>query len=176
MRQTVEVWMRVICTAGIAAVAAACAGAPSQRPVKLGPVDAGTGSVEATRRALAGNWSLATLEMIGPDGNPTPVKARGTLTYDAFGGLIINGVIEDASRTNALVLNYSGRIVIDPVKHEFYPQEFESDKPIDPARMAAVSLDKVRRYELTADRFVVTYLDASGKATAVAAWTRPANR
>jgi hypothetical protein len=158
----------------MAAQTFACAKAPSQRPVKLGPVDTGTGSIEATRRSLAGNWSLARLEVIGADSARQTVKAHGTLNYDEFGSLIINGVIDDARLANAVVLNYTGRIVIDPAKHEFYPADFESDKPVEASRIAPVSLDKVRRYELAGNRFVVTYLDASGKATAVAEWSRGA--
>ena len=175
MRAAVGSWIcvaRVACAACLAAQAVGCAKAPSQRPVKLGPVETGAGSIEATRRNLAGNWSLARLEVIGTDGVRQGVKAHGTLNYDEFGSLIVNGVIDDARLANAVVLNYTGRIVIDPATHEFYPADFESDKPVDAGRIAPVSLDKVRRYELTGKRFVVTYLDASGKSTAVAEWSR----
>jgi hypothetical protein len=172
MRRTIGTFVWLACVGCVAALAAGCAGKPSQRAVKLGPVDAGAGSLEATRRDLAGNWTLGRLEVIGPDGVRQVVKAHGTLNYDAFGSLIINGVIDDPRLTNAVVLNYTGRIVIDPAKHEFYPADFESDKPVDASRVAPISLDKVRRYELAGDSFTVTYLDASGKATAVAVWGR----
>ena len=140
LRKTI--WMGAIVAGWISAQAAGCAGAPSQRPAKLGPVDTGAGSVESTRRALAGNWTLGSLEVIGSDGVRQTVKAHGTLSYDAFGSLIVNGVIDDPRLTNAVVLNYTGRIVIDPAKHQFYPADFNSEKPVDAAQIAPVSLDK----------------------------------
>jgi hypothetical protein len=155
--------MAVIMVGWISAHAAGCAEAPSQRPAKLGPVDTGAGSVESTRRDLAGHWTLGSLEIIGADGVRQTVKAHGTISYDAFGSLIINGVIDSARLTNAVVLNYSGRIVIDAAKHPFYPADFESDKPVESSRIAPISLDKVRRYDLAGDRFTVTYLDVAGK-------------
>ncbi len=172
MRRAIAPWRRIVCAGALAALTTGCLTTPNTGSPKLGPVDTGPGTVEATRRALAGHWSLARLEVIGADGATTQVKARGTLTYDEFGNLAIHGSIDDARLASAITLEYTGRILIDPAKHEFYPRDFESDTPVDSARIAPVALDKVRRYELTAARFVVTYLDASGKPTAIATWTR----
>lgn len=172
MRRSIRTWRRAACAVGIAALAAGCTGSPSQRPVKLGAVNTDAGSVEATRRDLAGSWTLTRLEVIGKDQVRAVVNAHGTLTYDAFGALTINGVIDDERMTNAVVLNYTGRIIIDPKKHEFYPADMESARPVEAAQIAPVSLDKVRRYELTGDDFKVTYLDSSGTATAVSMWKR----
>ena len=63
-------------------------------------------------------------------------------------------------------------IVIDPAKKEFRPADFESAKAVDAAQVAAVSLDKVRRFELGGDRLAITYLDAAGKPTAETVWNR----
>jgi hypothetical protein len=41
-------------------------------------------------------------------------------------------------------------------------RDSESETPVEVSRIAAVSLDHVR-YELTGNRFAVTYLDASAK-------------
>ena len=72
----------------------------------------------------------------------------------------------------SLVLDYDGRIVIDTARHQFVPAALTSDRPVDAAQIAPISPDKIRRYELSADTFVVTYLDASGKPTAIARWRR----
>jgi hypothetical protein len=163
--------MTIVAVAAVAA-AAACTGSPSQRPVKAGPVNTTAGSLEATRRDLAGQWTLGHLELIRPQGVRDIVQAHGTLTYDAFGNLNINGTIDDPRMTTAIVLNYTGRITIDPVKHEFYPADMESARPVDESRIAPIAPDKVRRYELAGDRFTITYLDASGNPTAVSVWSR----
>jgi hypothetical protein len=97
---------------------AACAPAPRGRPVKMGPTDTGTGSLEATRRQLEGNWELVSLETYR-DGKPVPVQAAGRLTYDAFGNVKTQGVINDpAANAPSDVLSYSGVIVIDVHKKD----------------------------------------------------------
>ena len=55
---------------------AGCAPAPRARPVKMGDVDTGTNSLEATRRQLEGTWDLTALEIYDPPGG-TPVRAEG---------------------------------------------------------------------------------------------------
>jgi hypothetical protein len=62
--------------------------------------------------------------------------------------------------------------VIDTAKHQFYSENLVSDRPVDPGQLAPIATDRVRRYELSPDAFVVTYVDASGKPTAVARWRR----
>jgi hypothetical protein len=47
-----------------------------------------------------------------------------------------------------------------------------TDRPVDPDQVVRISPDKVRRYELSGNDFVVTYLDASAKPTAVITWRR----
>ena len=161
--------------AGAAALAlgvSACKGGPTKRPMRTSAVDTGIGSLEATRRALEGTWNLASLEVVDAAGASRPVKAAGQLTYDAFGNMTVKGVIEEAALKGSLVLDYDGRIVIDTAKHQFVPAALTSDRPVDPAQIAPISPDKIRRYELSADTFVVTYLDASGKPTAIARWRR----
>ena len=149
-----------------------CKSAPLDRPIKLGPVDTGPGSVEATRRALEGSWTLASLEVVDAGGARRPVKASGQLQYDAYGNMKVRGVIEDPALQKTLVLDYDGRIVIDTAKHQFYSENLVSERPVDPGQVAPIAPDKVSRYELSADAFVVTYVDASGNPTAVARWRR----
>jgi hypothetical protein len=150
----------------------ACAATNEVRSSRRTQVDAGAGSLEATRKALEGSWTLVTLEVVDAKGGHHPVKATGRLTYDAFGTMTIRGVIDDPNAKDSIVLDYDGRIVIDTVRSQFHAQELESDRPADPDKIAPIAPDKVRRYELSGDSFVVTYLDASGKPTAVARWRR----
>jgi len=149
-----------------------CKAAPLEKPFGLGPVNDGPGSMEATRRGLEGTWTLVSLEAVDPSGAHRPVTATGQLTYDAYGNMIIKGVIQDATATKTIALDYEGKIIIDNVRKQFYPADLASDRPVDPAKIAAIAPDKVRRYELTLDTFVVTYLDAAGKPTAVAKWRK----
>jgi len=162
---------------GVAAGALAFAGggcraAPLDRPVRTSAVDTGLGSVEATRRALEGAWTLTSLEAVDPSGAKRSVKASGQLQYDAFGNLTIKGQIDDPALQGSVVIDYTGRIVLDVARHLYYAQGLASDQPVNFDELAAVAPDKVRRYELTADSLVVTYLDASSKPTAISQWRR----
>jgi len=152
--------------------AAACKSAPVQKPTFGGPVDAGPGSLEATRRALEGTWNLQSLEVVDARGGHRNVKASGRLMYDAFGSMEVKGVVEDPALSGTLVIDYQGRIVIDTVRLQFYPADLVSDRPADPDQIIAISPEKVRRYQLSGDSFVVTYLDKAAKPTAVIKWTR----
>jgi len=161
---------------GLAAAAlsiSACAQNNSMRSERIGLANTGPGSLNATRKALEGSWTLASLEMVDGQGARRPIKAGGQLSYDAYGNMTIRGVIEEPGEREPLVLDYQGRILIDTAKQQFYPADLASDRPVEPGQGAAISPDKVRKYELTADSFVVTYLDAAGKPTAVARWRRP---
>jgi hypothetical protein len=165
-------WLAWQWTVGLLAVVilAGCAPRARVRPVKMGDVDTGAGSVEATRRQLEGTWELFRLEAIDASGNARPVKASGRLQYDAYGNMQVKGVIEDPALKNALVLDTEGRIVIDPVKKQFHAADVGETDP----RLKAIAPDKVRTYELTPSEFVVTYQDANGKPTARAVWHRAA--
>ena len=151
-----------------------CAPTMSVRESRKTPVDEGAGSLEATRRSLEGSWQLVSLEVIDAKGARRPVKATGRLTYDAFGTMTVRGVIDDAAMKDSIVLDFDGRIVIDTVRREFRASDIKSERPIDQDRIAPISPDNVRRYELAGDSFIVTYLDKAGNPTAVIRWQRSA--
>ena len=115
----------------------ACQAAPVGRPVKMGPVDTGAGSLESVRRQLQGSWELVTLEVMAPGGAPTKVPATGHLKYDEYGNLTMDGrVTAAAGGVDPNVLNMSGRAVIDPDKHMIRFQDVEAktaaeDRPLD---------------------------------------------
>jgi hypothetical protein len=153
--------------------ASGCVQPNSVRAGRMGAPNTGPGSTTAERKALEGSWTLVSLEMVDEQGARRPVKASGQLSYDAYSNMTVKGVIEDPEARAPIVLNFEGRIFIDPVKHEFYPADLKTDRPVEPSEIKNISPDKVRRYELTADSFVVTYLDAASKPTAVARWKRP---
>jgi len=163
----------IIGIAGAGLAASGCAQNNSMRSERIGLANTGPGSLNATRKALEGAWTLASLELVDAQGARRPVKAAGQLSYDAYGNMNVRGVIEDPAERGPIVLDYQGRILIDTAKLEFYPADLASDRPVEPGQAAAIAPDKVRKYELTADSFVVTYLDAAAKPTAVAHWRRP---
>ena len=151
---------------------ASCTKAPRQKPMLMGDVNAGAGSLEATRKALEGNWTLVSLNVVDASGAQKPVKAKAQLSYDAYGSLTIKGVVEDDPSKTPILLDYSGRIVIDTQKKLFYPADLVENRPVDEQRLAAVAPDKARKYEIAADMLTITYMDAAGKPTAISSWKR----
>ena len=165
----------LICTIGVAITTLAssgCASAPRERPIRTEKIETGSGSVNDTRKALEGTWKLASLEVVNAQGARRQVKAGGSLTYDGFGNMTVRGVIEDPALKDTLVLDYTGRITIDTARHEFYPADLASERPAEAGQIAPIAPDKLRRYELSGNSFVVTYLDAAAKPTAVIRWER----
>lgn len=151
-----------------------CAGGPRQRPIPIGPVETGEGSLAAVRKELQGSWVLTSLEVVDASGARNPVKANGALSFDAYSNLVISARIDDPRLEKALPLDFTGRIVINPDKRLFYPADVEGapGQEVDPKALGPVSSDKIRQYTITGDTLVVTYLDAAGKPTAVTTWRR----
>jgi len=156
-------------------VVSACATSrPRQRPVEMGPVAGGPGSLEAVRKQLEGTWNLVSAEVVSPAGQRTAVKASAVLTYDAYGNLSLKGKYEDPAATaeqNAS-LNFTGRAVIDTqnkVLRLLDLQQSEGDLAALPADMAA---RRARAYAFSGDTLTLTVKDASGRVTAVNTWRR----
>ena len=153
-----------------------CAAGNNDKIMRTSPVTKGPNSLEATRRALEGTWTLVSLDVIDVRGNHRPVKATGELTYDAFGAMTVKAQIEDQAASNSLMINYTGRIVIDTTKSEFRPADLESAQPVDPTQVAPISPDKIRRFAIADDTLIVTYFDAASTPTAMIRWRRTAGK
>jgi len=68
-------------------IVSGCAAAPINKPIDLGPVATGSGSLTAARKFLEGRWTLDSFE-VHPPGKPVvTLKGQGTLSYDDFGNL-----------------------------------------------------------------------------------------
>jgi hypothetical protein len=154
------------------ALLAGCQGGPSQRPVKMGPVDTGLGSVEAVRRQLKGTWELVSLDVFSPSGEKSAAQASGRLTYDEFGNLKMTGTVTGSATMDPSALNLSGRVAIDPDAHTLRITSVTAtstdDKRVDPKLDAA----HVRYYSFTNDLLTTTIKNAAGAVTASATWKR----
>lgn len=154
----------------VATLIAGCQASPRQRPVELGPVNTGPGSLEAERKRFEGRWSLERFEVI-EKGQATPVKAQAVLTLDAYGNIDVKGEVQGplpgqtpTARVEPL-LQYSGRIEIDQRTQVFRLRAPEGD--IDPAIKARIDPNEIRKYEfIGADQLRISFVDANGQPTA----------
>ncbi len=150
-----------------------CAEAPRARvrPVEMGPVDTGAGSLEAARRQLAGTWILASYTVHDAAGAAVSVPAAAKLTYDEYGNLTIQGTVEggdERARQSGAFLNYKGRAVIDAAKQQLRLLDLEGTGNVP----SSVNVSAAREYRIDGNRLDITAKDASGRVLAVASWTR----
>jgi hypothetical protein len=152
---------------------AGCAAAPRARPVKMGPAEAGLGTIEDERHRLKGTWQLVSLQVMPASGEPLPVEAQGVLTYDDYGNLTMKGTVTASAQVDPSALNITGRAVIDPDAHTIRILDVKAPDA-DAARVdPAYDATKVRHYEFVGDDLLKTTVkDASGRTTATATWKR----
>ena len=78
---------------------------------------------------LEGTWTLASLEAVDAAGTHRPVKASGQLQYHAYGNMAVSSVVEDEMVKGRVVLDYKGKIIIDPVPSGSIPQTLYPTSP-----------------------------------------------
>jgi hypothetical protein len=147
-----------------AAVGSGCQATPRQRPIEMGPVDTGPGSLAYVRRQLEGSWDLVTLEVRNAAGQMTPAKAQALLTYDAYGNMRVRGKLNESlpdatAKLASTAVDYSGQIVIDPRRSEFRMTGQKAEQPLDKDVQSILRLSRVRRYEISADTLKIHVVD-----------------
>jgi hypothetical protein len=159
----------------VSALLSACAPAPIYKPIKGGPVDTGSGSLEAVRRQLQGSWALTSYEIYS-GGKRRRLPAAARLSYDEFGNLTMDGEIARsgaAQDQRPLLLNYSGRAVLDIQNHELRLLDLVPSGDALPRSVAdATSATNVRRFDVRGDVLTLTIIAADGKPAAASAWKR----
>ena len=154
---------------------AGCQASPRQRPIELGPVDKGAGSLDAVRKQLEGTWTLVSLETYPEAGPAVLAKATGQMTYDHYGNVTFKGTVEGSGGASApdasRYLNLKGRAVIDPATERLWVVEGESDLS-GGTLPPPVSADKVRYYEFSGDVLKMSVKDAAGRVTAKVTWKK----
>ncbi len=152
-----------------------CAAREPDWPLRTTKIQTGAGTVEQVRRRLEGTWTLQTFEVL-ENGVPRDVTAHGALTYDRFGNLALEGVIlhpaDAASRGEALLLNYSGRVVIDPGRGELRLEDVRDELPGDEHAREVLALSPVRRFRFEGDTLVLVLAARDGSGVARARFVR----
>jgi hypothetical protein len=162
---------------GFVAASMACHGAPSQRPVKVGPVDKGAGTLTSARNFLEGQWSLESFEVRPPGKPPIVLKGNGTLVYDNMGNLKMNIQADEASadvlRASGIdirdgVISTEGRTAIDMQKHTLtYFVQGQA-----PLVKGPLGLDRPRHWVVEGDTLILTTEDDKGQPLSIGRWKR----
>jgi hypothetical protein len=158
---------------------AACSGAPRQRPVRMGPVDTGGGTLAAARAFLEGRWTLESFEVFPPGGAPITLKGQGTLSYDEFGNLQMD-IRADEKSSDLLraagieirdnVISTSGRTAVDMQNRTLtYIVEGQAGAMSSSGPLAA---NRPRHWVVEADTLTLTTKDEQGNALSIGRWRR----
>jgi hypothetical protein len=116
--------MPAVRTAAIVAAlaTAACAAKPIEKPMGVGAVDTGAGSLTAARQYLQGRWSLVSYQIFPAGQPPIQLNGNGTLSYDEFGNMDVQIRVDPATaqtleragiETNEGVISTTGRTAVD---------------------------------------------------------------
>jgi hypothetical protein len=143
--------LSLVCVASVSLLAG-CAAEASRRPLRTTAVESGAGTTESVRKQLEGTWILASLTVFDGSGTPRTVEASGSLTYDAFGNLVLIGKIADpaAAGAHADSLAFKGRAVVDAAAQRLVLADVRGN--VDAAALPAnLTPDKVRFYAFQGD-------------------------
>jgi hypothetical protein len=158
--------------------AAACGPAPRQRPVELGPVDTGAGTLTEARKYLEGLWTLESFEVYPPGKGPVALKGTGTLVYDDFGNLKMDIRADEASadvlRAAGIdmadgMIRSAGRTVVD-LQHKTLTYVIQGQPPAGAA--GPLGLSRPRHWQVEGDMLTLTTKDDAGNPLSVARWRK----
>ena len=164
---------------GVLIGAAACAAAPRQRPIPMGPVDTGPKSLTAARQYLHGRWSLESFEVYPPGRPPIRLTGSGTLNYDEFGNLRIDIRTDEKTadllrqagiETNGGVLSSDGRTVID-LQNQTLTYVVEG-QPAAEMSSGPLGLNRPRHWQVEGNLLTLTTKDDQDKAVSVGRWRK----
>jgi hypothetical protein len=166
---------RVLLLAALAA-AFACAPAPRQRPVKMGDVGKGAGSLTEARKYLEGRWTLESFEVHPPGKEPIVLKGSGDLEYDDYGNLRMEIRAEEASADILRAagidirdgrISSNGRTVVD-LQHKTLTYVVEGQR----AGTGPLAANRPRHWVVEGDLLTLTTKDDAGNPLSVGRWRK----
>ena len=126
---------------------AGCAAQESRRPLRTSAIEGGAGTTESVRRQLEGTWILSQFTVVDAAGAARDVEASGSLTYDAYGNLVLIGKIADPAAAGAAAdsLAFKGRAVVDAAQSRIVLADISGNVDVS-ALPATMTPDRVRYY------------------------------
>ena len=175
---------QAVATTGVAlfvAVMMACAEAsPRQRPISMGPVATGPGTLTAARQYLEGRWVLESFVVNPPGKTPITLKGTGVLNYDAYGNLQMDVKADEASadllRAAGIVIpdgviKTDGRTVID-LQNRTLVYVLEGQPSSMQTGGGPLATNRPRHWAVDADVLTLTTRDEAGAPLSVSRWKK----
>ena len=174
-----RVWKAAGVTALLAATAA-CAGAPRQKPLPVGKIDSGTGTLAEARKYLEGRWALESFEVRPPGQAPIFPKGSGVLNYDDFGNMRMEIRADEASsdllRAAGInirdgLISSDGRTVID-LQNRTLTYFIEGQPSSLKTGGGPLATNRPRHWEVTGDVLTLTTRDDTGAPLSISTWKK----
>jgi hypothetical protein len=157
----------------------ACAGAPRQKPLPLGDIEKGQGTLTEARKYLEGRWNLESFNVFPPGQEPIQLTGTGTLLYDDFGNLDMEIRADQKSaavlaragiQTADGVVSSKGRTVIDlQARTLTYVME---GQPLLVAPTGPLALNLPRHWRVEGNVLTLTTNGADGRPASVGRWVK----
>jgi hypothetical protein len=169
---------RAITVTLLTLLASGCGPTAAEKPIKLGPVETGAGTLASARRFLAGRWQLESFEIHPPGQPPVALTGSGTLVYDDMSNLRME-IRADEAGSDTLraagidirdgMISTDGRAVID-VANRTLTYVLEGQAPL--VQRGPLAMQRPRHWVVDANTLTLTTRDEAGRPLSIARWTR----
>jgi hypothetical protein len=177
---SVERAIRIAAVVALLAATAACAASARQRPLPVGPIEGGAGSLAEARKFLEGRWTLESFEVRPPGRPPILLKGSGVLNYDDFGNLRMEIRADQASsdllRAAGInirdgVISSEGRTAID-LQNRTLTYFLEGQQSSNVTGGGPLAPNRPRHWEVAGDVLTLTTRDDGGAPLSIGRWKR----
>ena len=159
-------------------LAAACAPGVDKRPVELGPVDTGAGTLASARKFLEGRWNLESFEVRSPGKPPIVLTGSGTLVYDNMSNLRMEIRADEGSADTLRaagidirdgIISTDGRAAID-LQNRTLNYALQGQSPL--VQRGPLAMERPRHWVVDANTLTLTTRDEAGQPLSIARWKR----
>ena len=155
-----------------------CGAAAGEKPVQLGPVDTGAGTLASARKFLEGRWTLESFEVHAPGKPVLELNGSGTLVYDNMSNLRMEVRADEASadvlRAAGIdirdgLISTDGRAAID-LQNRTLTYILEGQAPL--VQRGPLAMQRPRHWVVDENTLTLTTKDEAGRPLSIARWKR----
>jgi len=157
----------------------ACAAKPINKPMELGPVGTGAGSLTAARQYLEGRWTLVSYQIFPAGQAPIQLTGNGTLSYDEFGNMDMQIRVEPATAqtleragiaSDQGVISTKGRTAVDMQNRTL--TYVLAGQPTFVATAGPLALNLPRHWVVDGNVLTLTTKSADGRTLSEGRWQK----
>jgi hypothetical protein len=157
----------------------ACPSAPLDKPIKLGKVEKGPGTLTEARQYLQGHWSLVSMDLFPPNEAAIHAAATGTMVYDEYANMRVDLQLKPQTARLAEqigipapdgVVSTNGRTVIDIGNHSI-SYVLEGQDALRPPKHP-LDINRPRYWEVSGNTLTLRTKDDNGAILSVSVWRK----